>query len=222
MTRQRIYGSSVPMTRPNLDVAVVTNEDFGFNASLVTATNDTFETTIPYPQEWDPENEVCTFYELRFMQNDSNNAQDDSNTSLLVTLSMIDRSATATYRGVGVDADDEWRKSLFRNAMFFGTGFGYPTATTGANLVQYQHDTMIEAVYRPKLPIPAFFPVYPEVVNVTTTYATATGDETAATYSVFERMEMSYDYTIRKMNRRERAMFQGLPGFQQRLSQLAS
>ncbi len=222
MSQQRVYGSSVPMTRNNIDMAVVTNEDFGFNATLTTGTNETFETTIPYPQEWDPEDEVCTFYEMRFLQNDENNAQDDSNTSLGVTLSMIDRSASATLRGIGVDADDEWRKSLFRNAMFFGTGAGYPTVGTGANLVQYTHDIMIEAVYRPKLPIPAFFPVYPELINYSTTYAATTGDQTAASYSVFERFELDYDYTIRRMNRRERALFQGLPGFQQRLSQLAS
>lgn len=161
-------------------------------------------------------------YEMAFRQNDANMSSDDTNTALMVALSMIDRSATATFRGVGADADDEWMKSLFQNPMFFGTGSGYATAVAAAEVTLHVHDKMIEAVYRPKLPIPAFFPVYAELINVSNTYATGTGDETATSYAVFERMSMSYDYTIRKMNRRERQMFQGLPGMQQRWAQLGS
>jgi len=225
MPRQQIYGNSTIKFPSNIDHVVVTNEDMGLTAALTTGTNDTFETTIPYPQEWDPEDEVMTIYEMQFDHEGIGFHADDEGAGLLHWLAMIDRAATATYRGVGVDAEDEWIKSQFTPRMYSGRSHITPTGTSAqVTLVSFELDALYTAIYRPKLPIPTFFPVYHEVSNQNITVAAATGDETAATYSagLTERTKYSYDYTIRKMNSRERRMMQGLPGVQQRWGALGS
>ena len=222
MSRQEIYGNSQSRTPSNLDWVLAVNEDLGFNASLVTGTNETFETTIPYPQEWDPENEVMTIYELTHAIQRFGGHQDDQGFHLTANLSMIDRSAAATYIGDLADADDEWIKSVFARGMKFGNNFFTPTVGTGANLVALPLDLLTDAVYRPKLPIPAFFPVYDELVNQSVTIAATTGDETLRSFTEFEKVIIEYDYTIRKMSRTEQNFFQGLPGMQQRWAQLGS
>jgi len=222
MPLQERYGRVDYKPPSGIDWVIANNEDLAFNANLVTATNDTIETTIPYPQEWDPENEVCTMYQLTFAQQSAAFHQDDLGNTLSAYLSMIDRSAAATFRGILTDADDEWLKSIFARNMIFGDRFITPTVITGENLVSLPMDILVDAVYTPKLPIPAFFPVYLEISGQRVTVAKATGDETAANFAGFEGVIVDYDYTIRKMNRKEQNFFQGLPGMQQRWAQLGS
>lgn len=222
MAQEVIYGSHDARTPSGLDWVTAVNEDLGFTANLVTGTNETIETTIPYPQEWDPEDEVLTMYEIEMGIAAFDTLNDDTFFALSGYLSMIDRSAVATFSGDLNDANDEWFKSLFAKQMRFGFHTGAPTVGTGANLVSLNLDVLRNAVYRPKLPIPAFFPVYYEMVNHNITVVATTGDETLASFTIFEKVFLSYDYTIRKMRRREKAFFEGLPGMQQRWAQLGS
>lgn len=222
MVRIQRYGRSRDWDDRNLDFVHVTNEDLAFNANLVTTTNDTFETTLPYPQEWDPEDEVMTLLKMEWQFNVSPAPVSDAYAGYGVTLSMIDRAASATFRGSGSDTDDEWMKSLFQSQMYAGRHSSHLADATGTEHFWIPADVVTFAEYVPTVKIPAFFPVYIEIFGASATGIEATGVISAADFTGFEATGLKYDYTIRKMSRSERKMFEGIPGVQQRWSQLGS
>jgi len=206
----------------DLDFVIVTNEDLGFTATLVAATNDNLGTTLPYPQEWDPDTEVCVLYKLQGWIQDSEYWKDDATQALLVFLSYLDRIPTATYRGVGTDANDEWMKAQFAGPMNVGVKRMGPSATamTEAGTLLGQNQVGFE--YVPEIPLSMFFPIYLDIVSNSATHALVTSDDTAASFSFFEAFTMRYYYRIRRMNRAERTMMEALSGAPVRWAQLGS
>jgi len=224
MTTWTRYGRTVDhRIRPNLDKVWVANEDLGFNASLVTAVNDNFETTIPYPQEWDQDNEVMTMYKLWHALQDTQNYANDSGLAILLSLSMIDRSPAATFTGIGTDAEDEFLKAQFTPGFMYAGNWSYtPLAVGNVAGTSLRLHNLEGAEYVPVLPVPTVFPVFEDLVNNQITVSQGTMAETPATFSSFERYYQQYEYTVRRMTSRERSFIMGLPGVQQRWAQLGS
>lgn len=216
------YGRSEDWNKNNMDWVRAMNEDLGWNASLVTATNDNLATTIPYPQEWDPEDEVMTIYKMinEFWVNPR--PQEDAWTGFLSLYSMVDRAPTATFLGVASDGDDEYLKSIFTQLMYSGRSFSHAADATGTEHFGAPADALHWSEYVPSLPIPAIFPVYYEIIGGTGTLAEGNGATAAASTGAFENAALYYDYTIRKMSRTEKRMMQGMPGMQQRWAALGS
>ncbi len=207
--------------RPNLDTVHVSNEDWGFNASLVTTVNDNFETSIPYPQEWDQDTEVMTMYQMWGWLQTVERYRDDAGQAVLTALSMIDRSPAATFTGVATDAEDEYLKSLFTPMMFCGPDVIAPSAASNITLVPLKVHNNTGWDYVPQLPVPTIFPVFVDIINTSLTVDLA-GTDSSATFADFERYQWDYWYTVRRMTSRERSFIQGLPGVQQRWAQLGS
>lgn len=222
MTQTLRYGRPDFYNRNNMDTVRVVNEDDGLNANLVTGTNDTFESTIPYPSEWDQEDETMHIYRFRFMLPQSQQPVDDSWRALGMSLSMIDRSAAATYRGNLTDVEDEWFKSQFTPNMFYGTQQSHTSPATGVEVVQLSALRNVDAEFIPQWgPLPTFYPIFKEIWGQSGTVSNLGADGNAS-FTDFENSVYEYDYTIRKMTSRERNIFQGLPGIQSRLAQLSS
>jgi len=221
---QPIYhGRDRSWNRPGDDYVHVVNEDLGFNASLVTAVNTTFETTIPYPQEWDPEDEVMIINEFEHRITRESSPSDDAFTNALhIFLSMIDRAASATFIGNLADSEDEFYKSQFEGPMYAGRSESHTSPAASAVIVPIAMGAMRHSVLRPRVRIPTFFPIFAEYYTDAVAVADDTGAVTAATFAIFEAVNMKYWYEIRRMNSRERKMLQGMPGVQQRWAQLGA
>jgi len=221
MVQFQRYGRAQDPSYPSdLDFVVVTNEDLGFTANLVTGVNENFESTIPYPQEWDPDSEVCVLRKIQGWLNQESSHRDDVGSSLVTSLSYLDRSPTATFRGTQSDTEDEYIKSLFAGPMSSGTKL-WPTAT-GFLGGFFDNRMTYGWEYVPELPLSMFFPIYLELVNNTVSVDVATGDETNVTFSSVEAVNHRYYYNIRRMNKAERMMQEALSGVPMRWAQLGS
>ncbi len=217
------YGRRTEPTHPgNLDFVVVTNEDLGFNNSLVTTTNDTFETTIPYPQEWDVDRNVVVLRKVQFILETQKHFEEGGMENLAVYMSYLDRSPTATYRGGLADTNDEWFKSTFAGPMMFGDMIEQPLASAAVEVYFLPGNRNVIAEYIPEIPLSMFFPIYLDFVNNSATGTLATGADTAASFTLFERVTLRYFYTIRSMNQAERDLMSALAGAPVRWAQLGS
>ena len=220
------YGLTTQHHHPDEDTVVVTNEDLGVTATLVTTTNDNIVTTIPYPSEWDPDTETCVLLAVSGHLESTWNPQAENWDAYLTSLSMVDRAPPVTYRGAGADAADEFRKAQFTPLMYAGKAGGYAAAvaagasfTTGmrggsSNLESWR--------FIPKKPIPMFYPIYATVIGQVVTIVESTGVATAASFSVVDQVLFEYDYYIRDMTGPEKAVFTGTSGYQMRLAHLGS
>lgn len=214
-------------TDPNfgkgLDYVNVINEDFGLNAALLQGTNDLFETTIPYPAEWDQDTEVVMMKKAQgfFVDRPYSDAQ---GYSFDFNMSYLDRRPAATYRGLLSDANEEWFKSIFVGPMKAGRGF-YPTGTANLSqlftqMLQYGFEYVPEVIGG----LSMFFPIYIDIANQTTTVTVTSGADAPADFPLIdlEKFVFRYFYTIRRQTRAERDFMASLSGVPMRWSQLAN
>ncbi len=218
------YGQRGHVNYPSdVDFVVVTNEDLGLVANLTAATLNHFNTTIPYPQEWDPDNEVCVLYKIQFHTRSVIYPRDDNHQQWAVNMSYLDRNpAAATYGNVGSDTEDEYHKSIFAGPLVFGNEFSYPSAAAAVEVMKLPMNGQRMAEYVPEVPLSMFFPIYLDFFGVSASYALATGNETAIDTTNFENVEVRYFYRIRSMNSAERALQNALAGVPVRWAQLGS
>jgi len=218
-----MYGNKPRDLPRGADFVNVINEDLGMNALLDTGVNDLFETSIPYPAEWDQDTEVVMFHRGKgWFQDDS--WRDQSGYGVSCNLSYLDRRPAATFRGGLVDTNEEWLKSIFAPDMKAGR-LEWPAATGflgGAftNLVGYGWD------YTPEIKggLSMFFPIYLDLVNQSFDVTVGTGADATADLIVvdIEKFVIQYFYTIRRMTRAERDFMASLSGVPMRWSQLAN
>ncbi len=226
MVKWTNYGRDTDLKYPDdLDFVVVTNEDLGFTSDLTIATLNHLNTSLPYPQEWDPDTEVCTLYKLMGSIYDRHNISDDAGQGLAVNLSYLDRNpAGATYAGIGQDTEDEYHKSVFEHGMYAGVRRVWPSAAAAVEVMKVPvgSDAQEGFKYRPEIPLSMFFPIYMDIYGQSQTYALATGNETAIDFSAQESFVLKYYYNIRRMNRSERNLMEALSGAPVRWAQLGS
>lgn len=219
---QRYGRRDEPNYPSDLDVVVVTNEDLGLGA-LTIATLNVLETTIPYPQEWDPDRDVCILRKILFYSRLQEHQHNAEGSAYGVNMSFLDRSPAATYVGAGSDAEDEYHKSIFQGPMYYGnTGF---QQTASANTQLYNHSligTTQIAEYIPEIPLSMFFPIYLDIWGNSATYVLADGLETAVDTNAQENHEIRYFYNIRRQNRAENDFLNSVSGVTVRWAQLGS
>ncbi len=210
----------------DVDFVVVTNEDLGLTGTAFThGTDGIFETTIPYPQEWDQDNEVCVLQSIEYHQQGVSFQQDDSGAhGYEVWMSYLDRSPGVGWDDVLDDAADEWVKSTFAGPMYVGKKANYQTATaaTGSHYNGYAAGAGVVAEYVPPVRLSMFTPIYLDFSFRSVTYAAATKDETLADWAVPEQVFLRYFYNIRRMNPKEKALMEALSGVPFRWGQLGS
>lgn len=217
-----MYGN-MPRDLPRgVDFVNVINEDLGFNSLLDTGVNDLFESSIPYPAEWDQDTEVVMMHRMKGWFQDR--GFDNFGYAVSCNLSYLDRRPEATFRGQLTDTNEEWMKSVFAPDMKAGR-LDFPTSTgflggAFSNLTGYGWD------YSPEVRggLSMFFPIYLDLSNQTVAVTVATGDAVAAdlAVSVIERFVIQYFYTVRRMTRAERDFMASLSGVPMRWSQLAN
>ncbi len=221
------YGQQGRIPYPSdVDVVVATNEDLGLTAgSLTHGTDGVVETSLPYPQEWDQDTEVCVLHSIEFhYQQASFEVDDVGQPGYEVWMSYLDRSPGAGWDDVLDDAADEWVKSTFAGPMYAGGMFPRETATAAsASHNRYQAaGNNVVAEYAPQVPLSMFFPIYLDFSHRTVQYAAATGDETLSDFSTQEKQFVRYFYNIRRMNSKEKDLMEALSGVPFRWGQLGS
>ncbi len=218
-----MYGN-MPRDLPRgADFVNCINEDLGFNDFLDTGTNDLFETSVPYPAEWDQDTEVVMLHRAKgwFQDLPYTNA---SGYAVSTNLSYLDRRPEATFRGDLTDSNEEWMKSIFAPDMKAGR-LQWPNSTgflggAFSSLMGYGFD------YTPEIRggLSMFFPMYIDLANQSFDVTVATGADAAADLDavIIEKFVFQYFYTIRRQTRAERDFMASLSGVPMRWSQLAN
>lgn len=205
------------------DHVVVVNEDLGFTATLAAGVNDNLETSLPLPQEWDQDTEVVMLEQINFGVEGVPHHADDSGAAFSLSLSYLDRSPAATYRGLLADAEDEYIKSIFAAQMMAGELYFSPSAVAAVEVNFIPTNPRRRGRYTPPFNLMmGHQPLYLEVIGNRFTSVLATGNETAADFSVFEQTKIDYWYHIARMPKPLRDLMATLNGLPFRLGLLSS
>lgn len=207
------------------DNVVIVNEDLGFTASLITATNDVLETSMPFPQEWDQDTEVVMVESIQFGHEGGAGHQDDLMSAFGVNMSYLDRSPAATFRGGITDAEDEYRKSVFTGGRTWaGDDYFFPSTVAEAGSSGFfPAQPNITGRWTPPFKLMmGHQPIYWDLYNMNFVTAVATGNETAANYTTFEGTVGEYWYTMARMPKPLRDLMATLNGLPFRLAILGS
>lgn len=215
----KVGGRELPT---NVDFVNVVDDDLGFTADLVDGTNNFFETSLPYPAEWDQDTEVTMLHQLKGWGQDGGYA-DGTGYQLGTSLSYLDRrpASLANYRGLKLPANEEYQKSLFAPNMKLGRlQAGPATGFLGAGIGNIDYGFHYTPEIRGGLSM--FFPIYMEMWNQNFTLTTPTMVETEVNFEQHDRLIYQYHYTIRRMTRRESDFWNSLSGLPMRWSQLSN
>jgi len=173
------------------DFAWMSNEDQGWVATLVTATNDNEEFSKAYVASIDLFEETEIFEAVETMHNQqlpSSYTKIDGGIALAILCwySMLDKPLVATFQGSGSDAEDETMKTFLGGPYFVGqTHFG---KTDAALDVAYggQLDHIIHNHWTPPQNMRARTPIFKKLTNVSMAVAEATGLGSEASHANFE------------------------------------
>lgn len=185
---QVIYGfPQVPMPL-DIDFVNYSNEDQGFNASLVPGTNDNQEIALPYPATLDLFDETIRVHALEFIL--AKGQGYDVGTvpnALTVWLSMLDRSFTVSWFGELADADDEAMKAQFAGPMQFGTTRAHVTGTAALGDL-HNSDSVNNILYYPPVPLDLVTPLFITLVNSSFTITLLTNAKVEVSFTRFEQV----------------------------------
>jgi len=116
------YG--VPNKVPkNARMFVLTNEQQGLIASLVTTTNDVFSWQVPYPFYVDQENVAMIIWRMDFVyraKNRGGQALNEIRHILQVDIQYSDKEPASNWDGAGEDTEDENIQAMFDGPFYFG------------------------------------------------------------------------------------------------------
>lgn len=201
------------------DNVVVVNEDQGFTANLTTGTNDVLETSLPFPEEWDQDTEVVMVEQFNFNVVSVAHHSDDVGNNLGLSLSYLDRSPAATYRGAAADAEDEYHKAIFAPRMLSGALYFAPSGVASVEGRPWPSMKLRQGRYTPPFHLMmGHQPIYQEIYNNNFTTTLATGNETAASFSIPDAWTLDYWYHIAPMPKPLRDLMATLNGLPFRLA----
>lgn len=192
------------------DFAWMSNEDLGWIATLVTATNDMEELSVAYVASIDLFEETQIFEALETIgahQIPSNISLDDGQIALAINVyySMLDKALTATFQGAGNDADDEALKALLGGPNFVGQN-SYSKAGTGTDEPGFGGflDQHISDHWTPPQNMRARTPIFMKISNQSAAIAATTGIDTEASHANFEQIAQRYWWRSSRLRRSER------------------
>lgn len=203
---QQVFGFPQRFNPPaNLDWYVMSNEDVGFTASLVTGTNESYQFAMPYPASFDLETESLIVYALeQYLQFEHEyNTAGSNYFSLTSFLSMLKKDLLATNRGQAVDTEDEFYKAQFASNITMGQS-GPPAATVNiTGLGSEKFDTVQDSIYYPPIPMDLVVPLYVTLVNSSKQRTLATNAAADLTFSAQETYSAKAWFTTRRLSRTE-------------------
>jgi len=189
-------------------LAVFSNEDIDFEASLVTGVNENHEFYLPVPMAIDRFEETFVVHELEFRMIDGNTVAQAGTAfqSLKVLLSYLDVDPSLTgFRGILTDNEDEFWKTVFFGPEIFGDVRKKVTATVAIDGSVSEGPQNQDLIYTPPYPLDQGIPMKIRFVNVSSTVLLATGVHTFATFTNFEKVSMRVWYTVRKLTSAEKS-----------------
>jgi len=199
------YGFPFPLPLAS-DFVNYSNEDIGFNASLVAATNDVFAFALPYPATLNLFDETIVVYAIELMVlNTGRMHHGVTMLALEAWFAMLDREFGATWFGDLSDAEDEAFKAQFGGPVYFGEAKTNITATVAAEGSYREGDTNIIAMYYPPVPLDLITPLFIQFVNASGTATLATNVVANANFTVFERTALRVWFTKRMLTSSEKA-----------------
>lgn len=191
---------------PDLDFYVLSNEDIGFIANLVTGTNDVFAFALPYPSSIDLFDETIVVHAIEFIfQSIAKPTTGTSVYGLLAFLSMLDKEFSPTFLGVGADTEDENLKAQFAGNIYFGYGRTNITAVASVEGTERNMDSMVKATYFPPIPLDLVTPLYIQFVNQSATITLATNASAMRDFDQFEKVYLRVWFTTRKLTESEKS-----------------
>lgn len=193
---------------------VLTNEQIGFIASLVTGTNDVFSFQIPMPFYIDQQNQAVIYERIDFIFrfNHLNDPTLSNQNRLQVDLQYSDKEPAANWDGSGEDVEDENIQAMFDGPFLFGQGLR-PTsaeiAAAGTTLIGvYPSINSTSVHYYPpdSNGLDAFFPV--TVVFTNQTFGRDVADQVAdvGTFTAFENVSLRCYFRVRNLTPSEKAL----------------
>jgi len=202
---EKVYGfpSVMPLAA---DFVFYSNEDYGFNANLVAATNDVEAFALPYPATLDLFDETIVVHAMEFIQQTGAGPQAGTTTeSLIVHLSMLDREFGASWFGTLSDADDEAMKAQFAGPMFFGQALLNVTGAASIEGTERHLDSFITAVYFPPVPLDLVTPLFIQFTNQARNITLLTNAVAEGNYDNFENTGIRVWFTRRNLTSAEKA-----------------
>lgn len=201
---EEIYG--FPALMPlDVDFVNYTNEDIGFNASLVAGTNDVISIALPYPATLDLFDETIVVHCIEhIIQQASILVAGTSASGLMAHYSYLDRQFGASWFGVLSDADDEAMKAQFAGPMYFGVKGFNVTATSSVEGNYRQMDSNVIAKYFPPVPLDLITPLFIQFTGQSNSVTLATNAVAEASFTLFERVVTRVWFNRRNLTPSER------------------
>ncbi len=199
-------------TVPNkAQMYVLTNEQFGFIASLVTTVNDVFSFQIPYPFYVNHRERAIIFHRLDFIFRglDQNSPTVGIQPRLQVDIQYSDKEPAADWNGAGEDVEDENTQAMFDGPFIFGQDLDSGAPDADATIpIQLKNARIVNYHYFPpdRDGLDAFFPV--TIVFTNMSFDRDLVDQVAdiATFSAFESVSLRCYFTERALTPQEKAM----------------
>lgn len=198
-----------PFVLPDsVDFATFSNEDNGFIANLVTATNDTYEFASPYPSSVDLFEETIVWYKSDQMYNHDLNELDNAEIMEQINIenSMLQIEHGLTYRGSLVDLEDESHKSKFAGQFTIGAtqqNMGTAASVAASPFRLAQQSVMQYSPVRRGIDL--ITPRYEVYINGSFSVAETTGATAPGTFSKFERVSERIWHRKRRLSSDERS-----------------
>lgn len=188
---------------------VLTNEQVGFVASLVTTVNEIFSFQIPGPFYIDQREEAIIYHLIDFIIRapalNSPVASDQGR--LQVDLQYSDKEPAATWDGVGEDVEDENTQAMWYGPFIIGRNGWSSAADTSAPEAVFVPDNVNRCchMYSPDRDgMDSFIPITVVLTNQSFSRDLDDGVADAASFTQFERFSMRCWFTTRNLTQKEK------------------
>lgn len=190
---------------------VLTNEQVGFIASLVTGTNEIFSFQIPGPFYIDQREEAIIYEQIDWIMRAPaiNSPVTSAQGRLQIDLQYSDKEPAATWDGVGEDVEDENTQAMWYGPMLIGRNGWSSAPDTNADTLVLVPDNVNRCCHMfppDKNGMDSFFPITVVLTNQSFARTLATGAAAIQTFSQFERFSMRCWFTTRKLTSKEKDM----------------
>jgi len=200
---QVVYGFPFPLP-PDIDYYELNNEDVGFNANLVSTTNESHSFYLPLPGSIDLLTQTIVVHALEFFQQEQHYSRDDESARLIAMLSTRGEVPALTDTIAAADAKDASHKAWFMRNIGFGIKKFHATDASLAAPWEWDTDIIEDALVFPPVPLDqASRPLHIHLFRQNATVDPATGDETPVNYTQFEAFEMVVWFTVRNLTAAE-------------------
>lgn len=189
------------------DFYTLSNEDIGFIANLVDATNNVHSFHLPLPSHIDLLTETTIVDAIEFIYIGQEHDIEAVHQALDAFIGYPDRDWTDTFNALA-DADDEAWKSKLAGPIRFGINTtildAAVPATTDNVAFNINHDRITNAIYFPPVGLDQLIPIQIDFVNRSELFTMTTMASAGANFTGYETTTVRVWYRIRNLTRDER------------------